>query len=142
MMQDQPRLENFPLRSFDKLRYSDTDRQGHVNNTVFATFLETGRCELIDRVFGSYRLDAGSFVTARIELDFRAELFWPGEVEIGTAVKTIGNSSVRVAQAIFQDGKLAATGESVLVHLGTDKRPAPLPDAAREALTALMLPSA
>ena len=36
-------LDQFPLRTRDKLRYADTDRQGHVNNAVFATFLETGR---------------------------------------------------------------------------------------------------
>ncbi len=38
-----PRLEEFPLRTSDKVRYGDTDRQGHVNNAVFSTFLETGR---------------------------------------------------------------------------------------------------
>lgn len=35
-------LEDFPLRTYDKIRYADTDQQGHVNNAVFATFLETG----------------------------------------------------------------------------------------------------
>ncbi len=42
-----PTLEDFPHRTFDKLRYGDTDRQGHVNNAVFATFLETGRVEML-----------------------------------------------------------------------------------------------
>ena len=36
-------LQYHPLRTFDKLRYADTDRQGHINNAVFATFLDTGR---------------------------------------------------------------------------------------------------
>jgi acyl-CoA thioester hydrolase len=34
---------DFPFLTFDKIRYADTDRQGHVNNAVYATFLETGR---------------------------------------------------------------------------------------------------
>ncbi|WP_343068673.1 hypothetical protein [Kaustia mangrovi] len=42
-MTDDIRLDDFPLRTSDKLRYADTDRQGHVNNAVFATFMETGR---------------------------------------------------------------------------------------------------
>jgi acyl-CoA thioester hydrolase len=33
-------LKDFPLTSIDKIRYSDTDRQGHVNNAVFASYLE------------------------------------------------------------------------------------------------------
>ena len=37
------RLEDFPSRTYDKVRYADTDRQGHVNNAAFATFCETGR---------------------------------------------------------------------------------------------------
>ena len=36
-------LHDFPIQAFDKLRYADTDRQGHVNNANFSTFLETGR---------------------------------------------------------------------------------------------------
>jgi acyl-CoA thioester hydrolase len=34
-----PALEDFPFQTFDKVRYADTDRQGHVNNAAFATFL-------------------------------------------------------------------------------------------------------
>lgn len=29
-------LADFPLQTFDKVRYADTDRQGHVNNAGFA----------------------------------------------------------------------------------------------------------
>lgn len=42
-MTDAPTLAAYPLHSRDKLRYGDTDRQGHINNAVFATFFETGR---------------------------------------------------------------------------------------------------
>jgi hypothetical protein len=40
-------LSEFPQTTFDKLRYNDTDRQGHVNNAVFATLLESGRVEFL-----------------------------------------------------------------------------------------------
>ena len=36
-------IEDFPLRTYEKLRYVDTDRQGHINNAVFASMMETGR---------------------------------------------------------------------------------------------------
>lgn len=29
-------LADFPFQTFDKVRYADTDRQGHVNNAAFA----------------------------------------------------------------------------------------------------------
>ena len=31
----------------ESVRYNDTDRQGHVNNAVFVTFLEAGRVSLL-----------------------------------------------------------------------------------------------
>lgn len=40
-------IDDFPFRTYEKLRYVDTDRQGHVNNAVFASMLETGRVELL-----------------------------------------------------------------------------------------------
>ena len=37
-----PRPEQFPGRTGDIIRFGDLDPQGHVNNTVFATYFETG----------------------------------------------------------------------------------------------------
>jgi acyl-CoA thioester hydrolase len=48
-LSETPRLETYPHVTHDKLRYSDTDRQGHVNNAVFSTYLETGRVEIFYR---------------------------------------------------------------------------------------------
>jgi acyl-CoA thioester hydrolase len=42
-----PTISDFPVKTFDKIRYSDTDRQGHVNNSIFSSFLETGRVEIL-----------------------------------------------------------------------------------------------
>ncbi len=121
-MTPQARLEDFPLRTFDKLRYGDTDRQGHVNNAVFTTLLETGRVEMAYEG-GRQVMDAGcSFVIARLELDFIGEIMWPGRVEIGTRVRSIGRSSLKVEQALFQDRRLVAWSESVIVQVNEATR--------------------
>lgn len=114
-MTTQPSLDDFPFRTYDKLRYGDTDRQGHVNNAVFATFFETGRVDmLIDPDLAL--LDPGrSLVLARLEVDLVAEINWPGTVEIGTRVQRVGRSSVALEQALFQNGRLAARAVSVVV---------------------------
>ena len=75
-----PQLSDFPNRTFDKLRYGDTDRQGHVNNAVFATFYETGRVEMLNATGWKPENPDFSYVIARITIDFRAEIFWPGTV--------------------------------------------------------------
>jgi len=101
------RLEDYPLRSFDTIRYGDTDRQGHVNNAAFATFLETGRVAFLHQNPRSLAPAGTSFVIARLTLDFRAEITWPGKVDIGTRVTTVRpqfhDASCR---RLFQNGAL------------------------------------
>lgn len=110
------------MRSFDKLRYGDTDRQGHINNAVFTTLLETGRVELFHEG-PSALMDPGcSFVIAHLNLDFLGELHWPGRVEIGTRVLTVGRSSMRLEQALFQAERMAARAETVLVQVSNATR--------------------
>jgi len=121
-------LEAYPSRTCADIRYSDLDRQGHVNNAVFATFSEVGRVAFMydpDRPLAS---EGRSFVIARLQIDFRAELFWPGSVDIGTGVVRIGRSSFTLAQGIFSKGHLMATTEATLVMVDKEtRRPAPLP---------------
>ncbi len=137
-----PKLADFPAQTYDKLRFGDTDKFGHVNNAVFVTLLETGRVSLLDAAGGPERKAGFHFVIANINLDYRAEIFWPGTVEIGSALKSIGNSSVAFTQALFQNEKCVATAESVLVQIDSrTNRPAPISDATRAALAAFMVES-
>lgn len=117
-----PSLADYPVRTHDKLRYADTDRQGHVNNAVFATLLETGRVEVLYAADGPLHEEACSFVIASLHLDFHAELTWPGQVDIGTRVASTGRSSVTLEQALFQDGRCAATGRTVIVQVNDGSR--------------------
>lgn len=142
-MPDDLAITDFPLWARDKLRYGDTDRQGHINNAVFSTFLETGRVELIyDRARGLVE-PGTAFVIARLEMDFRSELLWPGEVEIGTRVASVGRSSVRLEQAIFQGERCVASGITVMVQMDeTTRKSRPFSESVREQLLALMPESA
>ena len=136
-----PKLSDFPLRDHDKLRYGDTDRQGHVNNAVFSTFLETGRVGMLESAAAVRMRGPFSFVIARLNLDYREEILWPGRVEIGTGVAQIGNTSITVSQALFQEEKCVATAQSVVVQVhAPSKRTVPLGDELRQYLTELLLP--
>lgn len=133
-----PPLDAYPARTTDKVRYADTDRQGHVNNAVFASFLETGRVEVLYAASGSLHDVGASFVIARLAVDFRAELVWPGDVTIGTRVARVGTSSVTLDQGLFQEGRCAATAQTVIVHVDdATKKSKPLSAAAVARLESL-----
>lgn len=117
-------LNNYPIQTYDKIRYSDTDRQGHVNNAVFSTFLETGRVEILYAPENGLVKDGTEFVIARLSLDYLGEMHWPGAVTIGSRIDRIGNSSITLAQVLYQGDKLAARAETVLVQLDSASRKA------------------
>ena len=124
---------SFPRQSTDKVRYADTDRQGHVNNALFATFLETGRVEILYDPEQPLAADDAEFVIVRMTLDFRGEIQWTGSVTVGTGVRKVGNSSLTLSQAIYQDGRCVADAETVIVQVDTASRKArPLTPAARK----------
>jgi acyl-CoA thioester hydrolase len=138
ILSDEVALADFPLRTRDKLRYGDTDRQGHINNAVFSTLLETGRVELIYASEAQLAEPGAAFVLARLEVDFRAEMRWPGEVEIGSRVAAIGRSSIRLEQALFQNGRCTASAVSVIVLMDDEtRRSRPLSETLRQKLALL-----
>jgi acyl-CoA thioester hydrolase len=113
---------SYTIWTHDKLRYGDTDRQGHVNNAVFSTFFETGRVSFLHDDELKLKSPGCEFVLAHISIDFRAELFYPGQVDIGTRVVRIGRSSFTCGQAIFKGESCAATAESVVVQMNATTR--------------------
>ena len=133
----------YRIWTYDKLRYCDTDRQGHINTAIFATFLETGRVTFLYDQDLALTARGCEFVLARVEIDYRAELFYPGTVDIGTRVIRIGRTSFTVEQGVFRDELCAATGTTVLVQMLTDtRRPHPLSPAMTVWLEERMAPSA
>jgi acyl-CoA thioester hydrolase len=133
-------LEDYPSRTSADIRYSDLDRQGHVNNAVFATFSEVGRVAFMYDPERPLAIEGRSFVIARLLIDFRAELFWPGTVDIGTGVRTVGRSSFTLAQGLFNDGRLVATAEATIVMVDQEsRRSTHLPPEAIDVLQGLML---
>jgi acyl-CoA thioester hydrolase len=137
-----PTLEQFPGRTADVIRFGDLDPQGHVNNTVFATFFETGRVMLLREPGNALSPPGTTSVLARLDINFLKELHWPGSVEIGTGIAEIGRSSFTFLQAIFHEGACAATGRATMVMIdAATRRSRPLPQDAIARLEVLRVRS-
>lgn len=134
------KLSDFVVKTHEKIRYADTDRQGHVNNAVFATMLETGRVEILYDPDAPLASPGCAFVIANLNVDFHAEIVWPGRVEIGTRVSRVGRSSLTLEQALFQDGRLAASATTVIVQMNeATRRSEPLGEVAVARLEGLSI---
>jgi acyl-CoA thioester hydrolase len=117
-----PRLEDFPFRQSDNVRYADLDPNHHVNNAVYATYFETGRVALVkNRSYGLIP-EGLTWMMVRLDMHFRAELRWPGTVEMGLGVAKFGRTSVTFDQVVFSGGKCVASAQSVSVLIEESTR--------------------
>src|SRR3954471_21081307 len=124
-----PRLEDFPYRLSDNVRFADLDPNQHVNNAVYATYFETGRVTLMkDRSYGLMP-EGVTWIMVRLDIHFRAELKWPNTIEMGLGVSRFGRTSVTFDQVVFSEGRCVASAQSVSVLIDeTTRRPVPLTD--------------
>jgi acyl-CoA thioester hydrolase len=122
-----PRLEDFPHRMTDNVRYADLDPNQHVNNAVYATYFETGRVTLVkDRSFGLVPPGL-TWMLVRLDMHFRAELRWPGIIEMGLGVAKFGRTSVTFDQVLFSEARCVASAQSVTVLIDeSTRKPTPL----------------
>lgn len=123
----------------DILRYGDTDANGHINNTTFSVLAESGRVHLFFTRLTPTLPEGVIFVIAKLGIDFKAEMHFPGTVRTGTWVSRIGRSSIAVEQVIVNDGRIVATTEAVCVLMdAATRRSTPFPDETRRVAEGLL----
>lgn len=88
---------------------------GHVNNVSFAAYIEAARTMLIQSLLNQFKHDGLDFILARVIIDYRSELHYPGSVDVGAKLTRLGSKSLTSSYGIFVDEKCIATGESVNV---------------------------
>jgi acyl-CoA thioester hydrolase len=122
-----PRLEDFPYRLSDNVRFADLDPNQHVNNAVYASYFETGRVTLMkDRSYGLMPEGFG-WMMVRLDIHFRAELRWPGKIEMGLGVAKFGRTSVTFDQVVFSEGNCVASAQATTVLIDeATRKPVPL----------------
>ncbi len=120
------------------IRFADLDPANHVNNVAYAQYFESGRVAFW-RDAGRHIVVPGTmWVIAKLVIDYRSQMDFPGEVEVGTRVLSLGRSSTRLGQGLFHDGVCVATSVSVGVLVDKDTaRSTPMPEDLRQAVLAL-----
>lgn len=121
----------FPL----EIRFRDLDPLAHVNNAVFATYLEIARTRYL-MALGLERYD---FILARLEIDYRAPIEWGDAVEAQIGVTSFGRASFGFAyRLVLKDrGVVAAEARSVQVWYDyEERRSQPVPEEFREQVAA------
>lgn len=126
-----------------EIRWRDLDAYHHVNNAVYATYLEECRDEWLTATLGDAS-DPWDWVLARVAIDYRRELTQDDDVAVvRCALARIGTSSITLREEIrTSGGDLSAEAEAVVVARDrATGRSRPMTEAEREALAAALEPS-
>ena len=121
------------------LRWHDADQLGHVNHTLYLSFMAEARDRLGVTALGPRAM--AELVVVRIEIDYVSEVRLEHEwVTARSSLLRVGTSSIRTADEVVRpDGVVAARAEAVTVV--TDRvavRSRPFTAEERAALEALL----
>ena len=124
-------------------RWKDNDLYGHVNNVEYYSYFDTVINAYLIRQ-GGLDIHAGPVIgiCAESYCRFLDSLAFPDAVDAGLRVAHLGRSSVRYEIGLFAEGseKIAAAGWFVHVFVDRDqRRPTPIPQPLRDALSKLLI---
>ncbi|MFB6111931.1 MAG: acyl-CoA thioesterase [Halobacteriaceae archaeon] len=109
------------------VRFEDLDAAGHVNNAVYATYIEEARIAYC-RAILDVSVDELSFVIARQEIDYEAPITDLATVSIETTVPDVGEQSFPMEYDLSVNGSRVATARTVQVTVDPGERtPCPVP---------------
>ncbi len=99
-----------------QVRWGDSDRLGHVNNTRFVEYLQEGRVQFLNAVFGGPGV-RGAAVVRKLTTDFLHPILDDsGPLTIELWITHVGTTSYGVRHVVTdRDGKLCADAEALMV---------------------------
>lgn len=116
----QDEMTGHPLQTHDmtvRVRYSETDAMGYLHHANHVNYFEMGRTELLRARGGSYRdmEENGLFlVVIRLECDYKIPAKFDDLLTVRTTVGKQTMAKIEFDHTVFRDGKLLATGKTVL----------------------------
>ncbi|WP_100331769.1 acyl-CoA thioesterase [Bacillus xiapuensis] len=114
--------ENFHFFCPVKVRFSETDMFGHLNNTVPFVYFEQARIEFLNEL-GLMKgwlngENEGMYVVADLQCDFLKQVFFGEQLNIFVKVHRLGQSSCDLHyKGVNQQGEACFVGRGTLVQI-------------------------
>lgn len=121
-----------------QIRFNDIDILGHLNNTVYFGFFDTGKAYFFREIKGG-RIDWKKVETviANVDCAYVAPIYFGEKIEVRTRCMSVHEKSFRLQQVIVESetGQLKAAAETVMVSFNPEtQKSIPMPQHLREEL--------
>ncbi len=85
-----------------QIRFGDIDIMGHVNNGVQLSYLDVGRLDYFEQVYGqTINWNDAALIVAHLEIDYLSPILLKDQIEVHTRIHKIGTKSVGMTQTII-----------------------------------------
>ena len=95
-----------------QFRFTDADRFGHVNNSVYLQYYDTAKVDYFEKVGADIFHRDHAMVIAHIEFNFLGQVYTTDDVEVQTAITHIGRR---------RTGEVKCEGFSIMVAYDLEK---------------------
>lgn len=128
------------LRGSFPTRWMDNDVYGHINNAVYYSAMDTTINTWLIEV-GGLDIEAGDVLGVCVSsgCEYRASASYPDSLVLDVTVAKLGTSSITWAVRIARERDDLKLADGRFVHVFIDRlsrRPVPIPDRIRSAVTA------
>ena len=122
-----------PCRIGIEARSYELDAYAHVNQAVYAQWLEHGRLVYLRKRGMTYTSIPEEYgvhvVVVHQQIDYQKQVKLGDRLFVSSEITHIGTSSFRFEHSItFEDDRIAAKGTVVMVSVGADGRPHEIPE--------------
>lgn len=111
---------NLLVRAPVTVRWGDMDAYNHVNNSVYATYVEEARLQWFRSLDPGWMGVDAAPILAALNTNFRKPIEWPAEIVVEMYAGRVGRSSFNASFRITDRNApdvLYAEGDSVLVWI-------------------------
>lgn len=119
-----------------KVRSYELDSFKHVNNGVYAHYLEIARGDYLQQIgltFTSFDKLKAWPVIAHLEIDYKYPAFFGEELKIEAIVTKLGNTSITLDYEVYNNHrKLIITASTRMVFVGKNGKPTRMPEVFRK----------
>lgn len=128
--------DKFNYKTNIHLRFVDFDLMGHVNNSVYFTYLEIARTKYWEEIV-KWDLNKTGIVIAHAELDYILPIVMNDKIAVHVKTSRIGNTSFDLEYQIVKlkgtEEVICSKGKTVCIAVDPNtKRPTTIPEAEKQ----------
>lgn len=122
-----------------QIRFSDVDVLGHVNNTIYFSYYDTGKSHFFSSILDEpIEWRKVETVIANVDCCYLAPIFFTDQIEVMTRVASVSERSFRLIQLLVEkkSGVVKSACETIMVAFDPKtQQSASMPEKWRVALT-------